>query len=231
LQVEEKTKLACQPEGFYGPLTDREVAVRDAAPRLEVPVEYWSCQDFSCNDIGAGSTLQDVREKIDQHYRVRLILDNLPITTYDLEENPESIRPGFEIGNAVDGKYYINNHLMFKILVHKTSGQYTRARENMADLEAAAVIEVGLNIPLAVQNFEHVRHSDWHQMFKGSSLIFCSSAYFVPHSIAGRCTKEEAAFGHPLIAQVNSDRGGCSSDAGHFCGNQGRAGHVHGGGL
>lgn len=86
--------------------------------------------------------VQDLREKIDQHYRVRLILDNLPITTYDLEENPESIRPGYEIGISVDGKYYLNNHLMFKILVHKTNGQYTRARKNMAELEAAAVVEV-----------------------------------------------------------------------------------------
>ena len=85
---------------------------------------------------------QDLREKIDQHYRVRLILDNLPITTYDLAENPESIRPGYEVGYERDGKYYINNHLMFKILVHKTNGQYTRARENMAEIEAAAVIEV-----------------------------------------------------------------------------------------
>ena len=87
-------------------------------------------------------TAQDLREKIDQHYRVRLILDNLPITTYDLAENPESIRPGYEVGYERDGKYYLNNHLMFKILVHKTNGQYTRARENMAEIEAAAVIEV-----------------------------------------------------------------------------------------
>jgi len=85
---------------------------------------------------------QDLREKIDQHYRVRLILDNLPITTYDLEENPESIRPGYEIGFAVDGKYYLNNHLMFKILVHKTNGQYSKARKDMAELEAAGVVEV-----------------------------------------------------------------------------------------
>ncbi|KAK9828105.1 hypothetical protein WJX81_004518 [Elliptochloris bilobata] len=109
--VEEKAKLVCQPDGFYGPITEREVA--------------------------------DLREKIDQHYRVRLILDNLPITTYDLAENPESIRPGYEIGYERDGKYYLNNHLMFKILVHKTNGQYTRARENMAEIEAAAVIEGG----------------------------------------------------------------------------------------
>jgi len=84
---------------------------------------------------------QDLREKIDQHYRVRLILDNLPITTYDLAENPESIRPGYEVGYERDGRYFLNNHLMFKILVHKTNGQYTRARENMAEIEAAAVIE------------------------------------------------------------------------------------------
>ena len=29
MQVEEKTKLACQPEGFYGPLTERELVVRN----------------------------------------------------------------------------------------------------------------------------------------------------------------------------------------------------------
>ena len=73
---------------------------------------------------------------------MRLILDNLPITTYDLEESPESIRPGFEVGYAADGRYYINNHLMFKILVHRTNGQYTRARESAVELEAAAVVEV-----------------------------------------------------------------------------------------
>ena len=27
-QTEEKAKLVCQPDGFYGPITDREVAVR-----------------------------------------------------------------------------------------------------------------------------------------------------------------------------------------------------------
>ena len=30
---------------------------------------------------------------------------------------------------------------MFKILVHRTNGQYTRSRENMAELEAASIIE------------------------------------------------------------------------------------------
>ncbi len=47
-----------------------------------------------------------------------------------------------QVGYEEGGKYYINNHLMFKILVHRTNGQYTRSRENMAELEAASIIEV-----------------------------------------------------------------------------------------
>lgn len=86
--------------------------------------------------------MQNLNEKIDQKYRVRLILDNLPVTTYDLEENPESVRPGYELGYEKDGKHFVNNHLMFKILVHQTNGQYTRAKENMAEIEAAAIVEV-----------------------------------------------------------------------------------------
>lgn len=88
--------------------------------------------------------MQNLNEKIDQQYRIRLILDNLPVTTYDLEENPESVRPGYEVGYQKDGKRYINNHLMFKILVHQTNGQYTKAKENMAEIEAAAIVEVRL---------------------------------------------------------------------------------------
>ena len=34
--------------------------------------------------------LQKLVDKVKQQYRVRLILDNLPITTYDLELDPES---------------------------------------------------------------------------------------------------------------------------------------------
>jgi hypothetical protein len=28
--------------------------------------------------------LQDLKHKIDQHYRVNMVLDNLPVTVYDL---------------------------------------------------------------------------------------------------------------------------------------------------
>lgn len=39
---------------------------------------------------------QRLTDRIKQQYRVRLILDNLPITTYDLELDPESGEDGVD---------------------------------------------------------------------------------------------------------------------------------------
>lgn len=83
----------------------------------------------------------NLRDKIKNQYRVRLILDNLPITTYDLEQDPESVRPGFEIGYRSGDHYFVNNHLMFKVLVHESNGQYSRLHQEEAALEAAAAAE------------------------------------------------------------------------------------------
>ena len=81
---------------------------------------------------------KELKEKIREEYRVRMILDNLPITTYDLEMQPDSVRPGFEVGSydKDSNKYYVNNHLMFKVLVHESNGQYARLRQrDFIDLE------------------------------------------------------------------------------------------------
>ncbi len=95
----------------------------------------------------ATSAKQDLKIKIEQRYRVRLILDNLPITTYDLERGPESVRPGFDLGFWADDRHFVNNHLMFKVLVYKTNGQYTRARKRFEEMEAASVVEVPPSAP------------------------------------------------------------------------------------
>ena len=42
------------------------------------------------------SPAQRLTDRIKQQYRVRLILDNLPITTYDLELDPESGEDGVD---------------------------------------------------------------------------------------------------------------------------------------
>lgn len=49
--------------------------------------------------------------------------------------------PGFEVGYKLNKKFYVNNHLMFKVLVHETHGEYTQ-HMNEATLEAAAAAEV-----------------------------------------------------------------------------------------
>ena len=48
---------------------------------------------------------------------MRLELEGLPITTYDLQLDPEGVRRGFPLGYAAGGKHFINNHLMMLVLV------------------------------------------------------------------------------------------------------------------
>lgn len=55
------------------------------------------------------------------------------------------LSPGFDLGFWADDRHFINNHLMFKILVFKTNGQYTKARKRYEELEAASVVEVSCN--------------------------------------------------------------------------------------
>ncbi|KXZ49791.1 hypothetical protein GPECTOR_19g242 [Gonium pectorale] len=83
-----------------------------------------------------------LRRLIDQHYRVNMILDNLPVTVYDLlDEKNEYVRPGFELGYKKDGKYYINNHLVFNVLIYMTHGEYTAARAQYAKSMAMDAID------------------------------------------------------------------------------------------
>lgn len=51
---------------------------------------------------------------------------------------------GFDLGYKSGKEHFINNHLVFRVLLYKTNGQYTRARKQIEDLAAAAVVEVRL---------------------------------------------------------------------------------------
>eukprot|EP00798_Chlamydomonas_sp_ICE-L_P015250 gene15250-21332_t len=97
--VQKTGVLACSPDGFTQPLSKEDT--------------------------------ENLKHKIDNHYRINMLLDNLPVTVYDLEdEEQEFVRPGFELGYKDSaGKYFINNHLSFNILVYRTHGEYTAARE------------------------------------------------------------------------------------------------------
>lgn len=43
------------------------------------------------------------------------------------------MRPGFELGYKDGNKYYINNHLVFNVLVYQTHGEYTAAKKKFGD--------------------------------------------------------------------------------------------------
>ena len=47
-------------------------------------------------------------------------------------QNEQFVRPGFELGFKKNGKYYINNHLVFNILVYETHGEFTAAKKRCA---------------------------------------------------------------------------------------------------
>ena len=44
-------------------------------------------------------------------------------------QGPTHIRPGYELGVTPNNKdFYVFNHLVFNVLIHKTDGHYTRAQ-------------------------------------------------------------------------------------------------------
>ncbi|CAI5516232.1 unnamed protein product [Closterium sp. Naga37s-1] len=88
------------PYKFNMLVTQRAVKVCDSGPLNESDVEHF-------------------KMRIDDHYHINLLLDNLPVTLYALEENPGDILTGFPIGYVSNGQYYIYNHILFKVLVHE----------------------------------------------------------------------------------------------------------------
>jgi transmembrane 9 superfamily member 2/4 len=112
-----------------------------------------------------------LQKAIKQQYRVRLILDNLPVTMFALERDPDLVYPGYELGFSMGNKVYINNHLMFKILVHRTNGQYSRVNMAEAELEAAAAVEAGGRRRLRQYNDEY-QPDMW--MVVGFEVVACS---------------------------------------------------------
>eukprot|EP00181_Compsopogon_caeruleus_P000891 CAMPEP_0184678342 /NCGR_PEP_ID=MMETSP0312-20130426/1076_1 /TAXON_ID=31354 /ORGANISM="Compsopogon coeruleus, Strain SAG 36.94" /LENGTH=641 /DNA_ID=CAMNT_0027127011 /DNA_START=213 /DNA_END=2138 /DNA_ORIENTATION=- len=77
---------------------------------------------FMCKKTLAGSRVTTVKKRIDDGYSVRLNMDNMPVV---VKGRTKAGSPAFHFGYLVgfnqNGKYYINNHLQFKILHHKPS--------------------------------------------------------------------------------------------------------------
>ncbi|OAY85497.1 transmembrane 9 superfamily member 7-like [Ananas comosus] len=103
---------------------------------------------------------KNFKEKIDDEYRVNMILDNLPVAVprqrRDGSQTP-SYEHGFRVGyKNKDGKYYINNHLSFNVLYH-------------SDLESKDARIVGFEvIPSSIKH----EYSNWDD--KNPKLSTCN---------------------------------------------------------
>ncbi|KAJ6814686.1 transmembrane 9 superfamily member 7-like [Iris pallida] len=85
-----------------------------------------SCK-VACRKKLTQETAKNFKEKIDDEYRVNMILDNLPVAVprqrrdgSQLPSYEHGFRVGYKdvlAGNKED-KYYINNHLSFKVMYH-----------------------------------------------------------------------------------------------------------------
>eukprot|EP00873_Tetraselmis_striata_P024316 jgi/Tetstr1/444580/TSEL_032431.t1 len=91
-------------QGYYGPLSKAEV--------------------------------ESLTDMIKNNYRIKMILDNLPVTTQDLDDPTaeNNVITGFELGYEANGDFFVNNHLVFTILVHPVDSILS---ENAKMFEAA----------------------------------------------------------------------------------------------
>jgi transmembrane 9 superfamily protein 2/4 len=81
---------------------------------------------------------KDLKNLIDKQYRVNMVLDNLPVTTQHLDSPElEFVSQGVDVGFKDGDRHYVFNHLVFKVLVHPTHGEYLKARQD----SAAALLE------------------------------------------------------------------------------------------
>ncbi|KAK9705438.1 hypothetical protein RND81_07G057000 [Saponaria officinalis] len=88
--------------------------------------EELSCQ-VGCRIKLNAESAKNFKEKIDDEYKVNMILDNLPVAVLRQRRDGQTkvYEHGFRVGfkakysGTNDEKYFINNHLGFKVMYHK----------------------------------------------------------------------------------------------------------------
>lgn len=75
---------------------------------------------FLCKTSGVSADeFKLLKKRIDEMYQVNLILDNLPAIRYTKKDDSLFRWTGFPVGVKLNDVYYLFNHLMFTVLVHK----------------------------------------------------------------------------------------------------------------
>jgi transmembrane 9 superfamily protein 2/4 len=118
-----------------------------------------SCK-VACRNKPSQESAKNFKEKIDDEYRVNMILDNLPVAV-PRQRRDGSQTPSYEHGYRVgykgkDDQYFINNHLSFKVMYHK---------EEFSEESRIVGFEV---IPSSVKH----EYGDWDE--KNPKLITCN---------------------------------------------------------
>ncbi|KAL5225650.1 hypothetical protein ABZP36_012289 [Zizania latifolia] len=116
----------CKPEAIKNSAENLGEVLR--GDRIENSVYNFKMRrDESCKVVCrtklSPEAAKNFKEKIDDEYRVNMILDNLPVVvprqTREGSQTP-SFEHGYRVGYKLkDDKYYINNHLSFKVLYHE----------------------------------------------------------------------------------------------------------------
>ncbi|KDP40784.1 hypothetical protein JCGZ_24783 [Jatropha curcas] len=82
----------------------------------------------ACRMILDAESAKNFKEKIDDEYRVNMILDNLPVAVLSQRRGASlstTYKHGFRVGfkgnyaGSKEEKYFINNHLSFRVMYHK----------------------------------------------------------------------------------------------------------------
>ncbi|CAN6457122.1 unnamed protein product [Victoria cruziana] len=123
-----------------------------------------SCK-IACRTKLDAESAKNFKEKIDDEYRVNMILDNLPVAVLrKRRDGSKTYEHGFLVGfrasysGSKEEKYFINNHLQFKVMYHK-------------DVETDSARIVGFEVTPYSVNHEYKQ--PWDE--KNPQLITCGT--------------------------------------------------------
>ncbi|KAJ8907603.1 hypothetical protein NDN08_007713 [Rhodosorus marinus] len=92
---------------------------RDELTSYDIRMQVNASCSIYCDQQVVSSELQTLRSMIDDDYFVQLNIDDMPAVTKFGADGNEFIHFGYPIGYAQADRYFLYNHLEFKILIHK----------------------------------------------------------------------------------------------------------------
>ncbi|CAN1286635.1 Transmembrane 9 superfamily member 7 [Linum perenne] len=141
-------------------------------------MEDQSCK-IACKATLDAETTKNFKEKIDDEYRVNMILDNLPVAVLRQRRDGAQATT-YEHGfRSKEEKYFINNHLSFRVMYHK-------------DPESGSARIVGFEVSPNSINHEY---KEWND--KNTQLTTCNKD--TKNLIQGSIVPQEVEIGKDMV--------------------------------